>query len=418
MRFVESEFIAIRNFLTDLPLIVAELNDELDKVALKKELRVKISDVVRQIRQMKFVEHLVIMSDIMEVAKGFSRQVQSDSSCIIALPRFRAALRERLESLRHSLGPEARRRLSSLAMGKLVMNEAGHAIADPRNEVAVTEDEQTGAGAAEIGKTKGELKLLGQRGEKYVKGRLLSFQRQYVDVLLDNFDQRLPEIPMAVHMKNVFDFSTMPLENHKLLMEWGVVDLDALCGDLFPTVDAALTQTEFLAVKVFVRDQQARFLQWKDPKDRSAGKVLLVTGPGSIFELLFSRSDVLNIPIPNYLHLADYMISCMWHSCSAERAGSHINLVKTKTRTQMSDELLNSLVFNTVNMPDLHEMDFDAIVDNWRRSGARMGSGEQGGSKVVQRHLGQTTPTFLFKKPSASTADASAGRLSAAAGGL
>jgi hypothetical protein len=32
------------------------------------------------------------------------------------------------------------------------------------------------------------------------------------------------------------------------------------------------------------------------------------------------------------VHVANYMISFIWQSCCGERAGSHINLTKTKSR--------------------------------------------------------------------------------------
>jgi hypothetical protein len=63
-------------------------------------------------------------------------------------------------------------------------------------------------------------------------------------------------------------------------------------------------------------------------------------------------------PINLFFQLADYMNSFMWQSCCGERAGSHINFTKTKSRTGLRVDTFDSLTFNTFNMPHHHEMDF------------------------------------------------------------
>jgi hypothetical protein len=94
--------------------------------------------------------------------------------------------------------------------------------------------------------------------------------------------------------------------------------------------------------------------------------------------------------------------------------GSCINLTKTKGRTDLGDETFDSLVFNTFNMPHLHEMDFEAFVKRWSDEGHQMGTTKAGmeasmddagegdsreaASLVVKRHLEKKTRTFLFVK--------------------
>ena len=53
-------------------------------------------------------------------------------------------------------------------------------------------------------------------------------------------------------------------------------------------------------------------MQFKDPLGEFNGWVLVLTGDGSIFEDLFSRSDVCSAPISMSLTVADYMIAFMW----------------------------------------------------------------------------------------------------------
>jgi hypothetical protein len=135
-----------------------------------------------------------------------------------------------------------------------------------------------------------------------------------------------------------------------------------------------------------------------------------------------------------FLHVADYMIAFMWQSCYGERAGSNINLTKTKGRADLHDTTFDSVVFSTFNLPNLHEIDFAAIVKEWSANGHMMGMTKAGAvameaqfsetstsssssssssslpspapssSAVVQRHLKKTAATFLVKKqPSQAT---------------
>ena len=174
-----------------------------------------------------------------------------------------------------------------------------------------------------------------------------------------------------------------------------------------------------LVARLYVRENQERFTHFKDENDESKGRVLVLTGEGSVFEELFSRSDVYSKPIPLFLHVADYMIAFMWQSCCGERAGSHINLTKTKERTGLGDETFDSLVFNTFNMPHLHEMDFfAAFVKRWSDEGHQMGTtkagmgesmddaGEGGkgdsreaASLVVKRYLEKKQELFFSRPP-------------------
>ena len=134
---------------------------------------------------------------------------------------------------------------------------------------------------------------------------------------------------------------------------------------------------------------------------RTQGAELRVSGAGSVLQTLFNQPDITGKPIPNYLHVADYMVSFMWQSCCGERIGLHINIVKSVHRTNLgnSDNLFDDHVFNKVNIPWLHEIDYGVFVREWESGGSqRVGilKGE-GESRVVQRHLERLSATPLFK---------------------
>ena len=73
----------------------------------------------------------------------------------------------------------------------------------------------------------------------------------------------------------------------------------------------------------------------------------------------------------------------------------------SKERTGLNDETFDAIVFNTFNMPSLHEINFAPIIKKWFAAGRNKGTTNDGdastASKVIRRHLGNTTPTFLFK---------------------
>ena len=153
---------------------------------------------------------------------------------------------------------------------------------------------------------------------------------------------------------------------------------------------------------MFARANQARFIQFKDAEDEAKGKVLLLTGPGGLYPALFRRSDVCSKPIPSYLHVLDYMISFSWQSCCGERAGSYINQIKTTARTDMATETLDCLAYNSFNMPNLHEIDFKPVIEQWSSDGRLSGvlksdpTRSSAESKFVRRLLSAAGGTFLF----------------------
>jgi hypothetical protein len=186
-----------------------------------------------------------------------------------------------------------------------------------------------------------------------------------------------------------------------------LVDIEWLVREKFPELDASVLKNQALVARMFVKTNKDRFIHFVDENDHSKGKALKLTGEGSIFVELFSRSDVCLQPIPLFLHAADYMISFMWQSCNAERAGSHMNRTKTLERSGIHDDLFDSLMFCTFNMPNIHEIDFEALMREWESEGHKLGTfkgvdgdSAESSSKVIKRMLAEKSPTFLFKGPS------------------
>jgi len=122
-----------------------------------------------------------------------------------------------------------------------------------------------------------------------------------------------------------------------------------------------------------------------------------------IFKRLFS-GEVCSKPIPLYLRVLDYVISFMWQSCNSERAGSHINQVKTLQRVGLGDDTFNALVFITFNNAPLYFVDTPRLVSNWLREGEGHMSGapaltRQGAKPAKARALTQVPTYFQVNRP-------------------
>ena len=101
------------------------------------------------------------------------------------------------------------------------------------------------------------------------------------------------------------------------------------------------------------------------------------------------------------------MIVFIWQSCNGEHTASHINIVKSKEHTLLGDDTFEASIFNTYNLPELHEVNTEPIMEKWIAGGRKWGTLKQadadnaadsGGtaSRVIQRHLDVKTQTFLF----------------------
>jgi len=209
---------------------------------------------------------------------------------------------------------------------------------------------------------------------------------------------------------SMFDFRDMPLEAaaHEKLVVHGDAAADKVCEVYFPELDAERVKNQMLAVKLYVRENIEQFMFRVDENDPTKGSAMRICGKGSVMEALFTRKSIGSNPIPDFLHIADYMISFMWQSCCGERAGSHINAVKTKGRTLLGDDTFNDAIWLTYNLPPLHLVDYGRFVRAWKKEGTqRMGifkGAEAAGpddpnsaSQVVRRHLSATSPSPLYQ---------------------
>ena len=123
VRMVESETSAFKNFMTDLPAIEAQLLSDIEAAEgtahATTVLISKARSWRRQIRQFKFVAVVLVLLDVNEALRKFSKATQADAGLAIDVPNHRASLEATLIARRDgSLGPKVWRNMRQLCDGK------------------------------------------------------------------------------------------------------------------------------------------------------------------------------------------------------------------------------------------------------------------------------------------------------------
>ena len=373
-------------------------------------------------KQFKFIAHLIAICDVHATSKVFSKRAQSDEALIIDTPSFWSDCQSNLRKLQFVLGPEAMKHVESLKEGKLRMIGKDGKDANLTREKVVSEPDTDEAESMNLANLMSILNgdvtelvavepmdvIRPGNSPESVEQSLLNVQKGIVTKLLASFEARVKVAPVALWLRDMFDYRLMPFSNYDKLLTWGDDSISKIVAEKFPELDVFELQNESLSVKLWLLEERDTYTHARDPRNLRKGTELKITGEGSVMEALFSQPEITGRSICNYLHVADYMVAYAWQSCCGERVGSHINIVKSLKRTLLSDSMFDDHTFNKCNLPELHEIDYDALVKIWKE-GAKKRVGifkgreaaatkEQSLSKVVKRHLARTSSIPIFKK--------------------
>lgn len=74
---------------------------------------------------------------------------------------------------------------------------------------------------------------------------------------------------------------------------------------------------------------------------------------------------------PNLFVLNKIVLSLPAPNCSAERAVSHLKLVKTRLRSSMSNSWLKSLMIMSTEKDTVSELNVDSVIDRFARSSSQ-----------------------------------------------
>ena len=85
---------------------------------------------------------------------------------------------------------------------------------------------------------------------------------------------------------------------------------------------------------------------------------------------------------PNLAHIASSLLVIPVHSADCERGFSAMGRIKTKLRSRLCNQSVNSLMFISIEGPDLFDFDFGKVLQNWARvHNRRLFQGEPSSSR-------------------------------------
>ena len=70
---------------------------------------------------------------------------------------------------------------------------------------------------------------------------------------------------------------------------------------------------------------------------------------------------------PNLAHIASSLLVIPVHSADCEHGFSAMGWIKTKLRSRLCNRFVNSLIFISIEGPDLSDFDFRRVLQNWVR---------------------------------------------------
>ena len=270
----------------------------------------------------------------------------------------------------------------------------------------------------------------------HVKARMLSYQKEDVDVLIAEFEKRLPQHGTINHLARVLRFDKFPFKQRAIFKpEWDqnlmeiYESITWLCENRYLSLSAHFVTVEWGKLARFLQDQWRRF--WDEDEaptgvaslflpfarpilalftlqktpgshatTRAAHKPkahLRLVGDDSLFEAVWDG----DIPdIPRLAYMIDDMISLRLCQSDTERAGSFISAVKLRGRTSLGFDMFSSLVSLAFNLPFLGEFDVESLVRAWKAARRRLPVTKSGigRSSVLSRMRARKSDTFLFKK--------------------
>ena len=411
VRFIASETMVLKAFLTDLPVIVLHLRLEAVDADVDGNVKSKIRGWLKKITTFRFVSTLITQLDIDETIKEFSVKAQSSEPLWIHYPDMVAILHSNVQALQRDIGSNSKRLFSQLEKGEL------WATVDEKMKQPPEDADAPGEGKSTFdfidGKWILKMKLGQSPGATETKKTMLEHQKACVSTLLSNIRSRLPVPEVLRKLRDVFDFDRMELSNpspeaFEQLQTHGDEAIDWLVENKFPKLDAETIKADALKVRIWVKDNYDRFYEKDEAKStwqakRRSNHVpkphFKIAGNGSIMEALFLTPNVVGRYIAQYLQIADYMIAYDITTADVERIGSHMQLIKSPLRCSQLDSTFAVLTFLSFNLPFLHEVDLDIIIEAWRKTGHKLPINKNEAESIVLSRLqNRVSSTFFMKK--------------------
>ena len=127
--------------------------------------------------------------------------------------------------------------------------------------------------------------------------------------------------------------------------------------------------TQAREVRHYISENWRQYMHTAADSNGREYQYLKLTGTGGFFPALHLNQTLVGHPIPEYMHALEYMIVYKYNQSDTERAGSKMNLIKTKLRTLLHDDAFLALTFLSINGPGFENLDIELLVKRWMAEG-------------------------------------------------
>ena len=171
---------------------------------------------------------------------------------------------------------------------------------------------------------------------------LQKFVRPFIETILKNLHERFPEDAVRViAAAEVFDPSAVKPDNSSSpTYRYGRENISVLAEHYH--LEPTLVLTEW-------KEFCTTLTHFKDTQD--------------VLSSLLKQKEL----FPNLAHIAACLLVIPMHSADCERGFSTMGRIKTKLRSRLCNRSLNSLMFISIEGPDITDFEFSKVVQQWSR---------------------------------------------------
>ena len=196
------------------------------------------------------------------------------------------------------------------------------------------------------------------------KLNLRNFLTKYVNSLKDTIKNRFPGLPLLSAF-SIFDPSQVPERGQPGFAEYGNAAVTLLAEQyLDDQSDKKQLMDEW---QVFKYD----LVKWKKdlPEEvrkppGSTGSNPSITPTDWCLQKLLVMKDLVPFNLPLVAKVAESVISLPVSNAWPERGASSLKLMKTRLRSRMKNDMLNSLLHILINGPEVGSKEFEVVVDS------------------------------------------------------
>ncbi|XP_070550080.1 zinc finger protein 862-like isoform X2 [Ptychodera flava] len=205
---------------------------------------------------------------------------------------------------------------------------------------------------------------------------LESLMRNYIGALIENIDNRFAESSPVLTALSVFDPLSMPSKDNETFSSYGQAHIKVLADHFYQNEEVAVKESktqklvnEFTQLKYYYVD----YMKANMPTDVEECKGTVTPTQWLLTELV--RCDSLTPFFPEITKIAEAALCVPVSNAWPERGASTLKNVKTRLRSRLSSEMLESILHVSINGPPVASAEAEQIislaVEQWEQAKSR-----------------------------------------------